>query len=151
MTRHGQGIVVAVAVILAISLAAGGVIVLAGTGSSVVMPAPNVIKGGNGPNRLIGTHGPDDIYGRGAGDLLKGRGGDDLLKGQRGGDRINGGAGFDRMLGGRGADRLAARDGHSDEIDCGAGKDLAIVDRHEDGVFDCERVRTPKRTDGKAR
>ncbi len=143
MTRRGQGILVALAVIMGIALVAGGVVVLASS-SSPVQPAPNMIKGGAKANRLIGTDGPDKISGRGGADEIKGRGGDDVLKGGKGGDVIGGGKGFDRIMGGPGNDRINARDGRPDEIDCGAGKDFAKVDRHEDGVFDCETVRGPR-------
>jgi Ca2+-binding RTX toxin-like protein len=143
MTRRGQGILVALAVIMSIALVAGGVVVLARSSSSAEAPF-NVIKGTPRPDRLIGTHGPDRISGLGAGDKIKGRGGDDVLKGGKGGDLIGGGKGFDRIMGGPGNDRITARDGRPDEIDCGAGKDFAKVDRHEDGVFDCEKVRSPR-------
>jgi Ca2+-binding RTX toxin-like protein len=138
MTRHGRWALVALAV-LAATLA----------GSAAVLGAAELkratLTGDGEPNRLIGTGRADLIRGRGGGDLIRGRGGGDMLKGGRGGDRIGGGKGFDRLAGGRGADRLAARDGHPDELECGAGTDTAIVDRREDGVFDCERLVTPRR------
>ena len=39
-----------------------------------------------------------------------------------------------------GDDTIDARDGGNDEINCGAGNDVAIVDAIEDGVYDCEVV-----------
>ncbi len=42
-----------------------------------------------------------------------------------------------------GDDVIYARDGGNDEINCGAGNDVAIVDANEDGVYDCEEVREP--------
>src|SRR3954447_11575413 len=143
MTRRGQGILVALAVIMGITLVAGGVAVLAGTGGGAGADT-NVLRGSGGANKLIGTNGPDNINGRGGADEIKGRGGDDVLEGGRGGDSIGGGKGFDRLSGGRGNDRINARDGRPDEIDCGAGKDYARVDRHEDGVYDCETVHGPR-------
>ena len=143
MTRRGQGILVALAVILGIALVGGGVVVLARSSAPTQAPA-GVINGGGGANKLVGTDGPDRINGRGGGDELKGRGADDVLKGGRGGDVIGGGKGFDRIIAGPGNDRINARDGRPDEIDCGAGKDFAKVDRHEDGVYDCETVRGPR-------
>ena len=143
MTRRGQGILVALTVILGIALIAGGVAVLARSGGPA-KPALNVIKGNSRPNKLIGTNRSDKILGRGAADLIKGRASDDVLRGAKGGDEIGGGKGFDRINGGPGNDRINARDGHPDEIDCGPGKDFAKVDRHEDGVFDCETVRSPR-------
>ena len=143
MTRRGQGILVALAVIMGIALVAGGVVVLARSSAPAEAPL-NVIKGTPRPDRLIGTNGPDKILGRGSGDEIKGRGGDDVLRGGKGGDSIGGGKGFDRLISGPGKDRISARDGRPDEIDCGPGKDFAKVDRHEDGVFDCEAVRGPR-------
>lgn len=144
MTRRGQGILVALAVIMAVALVGGGVVVLARS-NAPAKAGPNVIKGNNKPNKLIGTNGPDKILGYGAPDRIKGRGEDDVLKGGKGGDSIGGGKGFDRIIGGPGNDRINARDGHPDEIDCGAGKkDFAKVDRNEDGVFNCEKVLGPK-------
>jgi Ca2+-binding RTX toxin-like protein len=143
MTRRGQGILVALAVIMGLALVAGGVAVLARSGGSAEPPF-NVMKGGGGANKLVGTNGPDKISGRGGSDKIKGRGGDDVLKGGKGGDSVGGGKGFDRLIAGSGNDRINARDGHPDEIDCGAGRDFAKVDRHEDGVYDCETVRSPR-------
>jgi len=143
MTRRGQGVLVALAVIMGIALVGGGVLVLARS-SSPGTARFNVIKGTPRPDKLVGTGRPDKITGLGAGDRIKGRGADDVLKGGKGGDVIGGGKGFDRMNGGPGDDRINARDGHPDEIDCGAGTDFAKVDRHEDGVYDCETVRGTK-------
>jgi Ca2+-binding RTX toxin-like protein len=147
MTRRAQGIAVALAVILGIALASGGVIVLAGSGKSTTPRA--VIRGTNGPDRLVGTNRHDVIKGRGGRDVIRGRGGADTLRGGRGGDRIAGGRQFDRFLGGRGGDVIDARDRQSDEIDCGAGRDTAILDRHEDGVYDCEKLKIPSPSQGR--
>jgi Ca2+-binding RTX toxin-like protein len=138
MTRHGRSKVLALAVVAAM---------LAGSAAVLGAAAPKraTITGDGAANRLIGTGRSDLIRGRGGADLIRGRGGNDILRGGRGGDRIGGGKGFDRLLGGRGGDRLAARDGHPDELDCGRGRDTAVVDAREDGVFDCERVVTPSR------
>jgi len=146
MTRRGQGLVVALAVILAIALASGAV-VLAGSGKSSGGSTTSAMVGDGGPNRLIGTNRHDVINGHGGADVIKGRGGKDVIRGGRGRDRVAGGKGFDRLNGDRGRDRIKARDGQPDEIDCGAGRDVATVDRQEDGVFDCERLRS-RRTQG---
>ncbi len=134
---------VALAVIMGVALVAGGVGVLARSSSSTEAHF-NVINGTPHPDNLRGTGGRDRIRGLGAGDKIKGRGDDDVLKGGKGGDVIGGGKGFDRIMGGPGNDRINARDGRPDEIDCGAGKDFAKVDRHEDGVYGCETVRGPR-------
>ena len=138
MTRRAQGILVALAVVTAVALTAGGA-ALAGSGAHY-----KVIKGGAGANKLVGTNGPDKIAGHGGADTIRGRGGRDVLEGGRGGDSIGGGKGFDRIVGGPGGDTIDARDGRPDTIDCGDGNDFAKVDRDEDGVFDCETVRGPK-------
>jgi Ca2+-binding RTX toxin-like protein len=149
MTRRGQGLFVALAVITGVALASGGVVVLAGSGkpsgaTTTTATAVFTAKVGDpGSNRLIGTNRHDVIDGRGGSDVIKGRGGKDVLRGDGGGDRIAGGKKFDRIDGGPGSDRIKARDGQPDEIDCGLGRDVATVDRHEDGVFDCERLRAP--------
>ena len=121
------------------------------------------------PDHLVGTNHPDLVKGRGAGDHLNGRGGADTINGQGGFDHIRGGAGADTLLGGpggavmvggpgrdefnaikgklvggQGRDVIRARDGHPDIVNCGSGKDVAYVDRVEDGVYDCERVVMPR-------
>jgi Ca2+-binding RTX toxin-like protein len=109
-----------------------------------------VRTGGPGADRVTGTE---------SADVLRGRGGDDLLIGGRGEDRLIGGAGDDILRGGPnrdqfnmrhgeelaspGDDRIVARDGDADEISCGSGRDLAIVDSVEDGVYRCERIVEP--------
>ena len=110
-------------------------------------------------DRLKGTRGADVLRGRGGSDLIRGFGGRDHLYGGGGNDTLLGGKGPDVLRGGRGHDwfnnvggvrragagndRILARDGKPDTIDCGPGRDVAIVDREEDGVFDCEVVKEP--------
>jgi hypothetical protein len=101
-------------------------------------------------DRITGTKGADVLRGSAGPDLLLGRAGRDRLIGGRGKDTLRGGPGRDEFnmragaeLQGRGADRIDARDGAPDEINCGAGRDLAIVDAIEDGVIACEVVREP--------
>jgi Ca2+-binding RTX toxin-like protein len=77
-------------------------------------------------DRLTGTAGGDRIYGRGGADRIDGRGGADCL------------------WGGSGADLVRSRDGVRDWVDCGAGRDRAVVDR-VDRVVHCERVLRPAR------
>ncbi len=105
--------------------------------------------GDGGRNRILGTVGGDRIHGGAGPDWLAGAKGRDCLAGGPGDDRIRGGAGDDRLVGGRGHDRLfgragndeiRARDGVRDWVRCGAGNDLAVVDRL-DRVRGCERVK----------
>jgi Tol biopolymer transport system component len=79
------------------------------------------------------------IDGTARGDVLRGTGLRDLVHGFAGDDTIEGRAGDDALFGGPGADRLLARDGLRDSVDCGPGRDLAVVDRR-DVVRGCERV-----------
>ena len=107
-----------------------------------------------------GTGGDDRLVGGAGGDELRGRGGADLLIGaprrgradRRGMDPTACGADPDATAStcatGSSSRRPAttgsrpATDG-SDEISCGAGDDVAIVDAVEEGVYDCERVSEP--------
>jgi hypothetical protein len=107
--------------------------------------------GGAGADRLRGTKSADVLRGRGGADILLGRQGDDVLIGGRGRDKLKGGPGHDGFNVRRGVeipapgrDVIRARDGKADEINCGAGRDLATVDAVEGGVFDCEQLRVPK-------
>src|SRR6476619_1117019 len=84
-------------------------------------------------------------------DKLVGGKGADVLIGGKGPDTLRGGPGRDGFnmrdgvqLAAPGRDKIDARDGGKDEINCGAGNDVAIVDATEDGVYDCEVVRQPK-------
>ena len=107
-------------------------------------------RGSKGPDRLVGTKGADKLKGLAGRDVLIGGRGRDVLIGGRGRDVLRGGPGRDGFnmrngveLRAPGRDRIDARDGGQDEVNCGAGNDLAIVDAAEDGVFNCERVREP--------
>jgi hypothetical protein len=101
-------------------------------------------------DRLLGTKGDDVLKGLAGSDVLHGGGGRDVLIGGRGADKLYGDGGRDGFnmrdgvqLAAKGRDRIYARDGHPDEINCGAGRDLAVVDQIEDGVYDCEVVVEP--------
>jgi ABC-2 type transport system ATP-binding protein len=109
----------------------------------------NLLRGTRGKDRLQGTGLSDRLAGRRGADRLRGRGGDDCLRGGGGRDRLGGGGGGDELRGGRGPDRVrggagpdlvrAARGGR-DRIDCGPGRDRALVDRRRDSWRRCERV-----------
>lgn len=107
-------------------------------------------RGDGGPDRLVGGKGADRLRGLGGNDVLIGGRGRDVLIGGRGVDVLRGGPGRDSFnmrngveLAAPGRDRIDARDGGQDEIYCGAGRDRAIVDAAEDGIYDCEQVREP--------
>ena len=128
MGERSGGILVALGAILAVALIAGGTAVLARSGAEA----------------SGATIGPDLLIGTADADTIDGLAGDDTIKGAGGGDLLTGGPGFDLIYGGTGADLIRARDDRLDQIDCGAGIDRVIVDRAEDGVFDCEQVVEPQ-------
>lgn len=99
-----------------------------GAGGPVPTARPCIrrLRGTARGDRLIGTAGGDRIYGRGGADRISGRGGADCL------------------WGGTGPDLIWARDGGRDWVDCGPGRDRAVVDR-VDRVVHCERVLRPAR------
>jgi Ca2+-binding RTX toxin-like protein len=72
-------------------------------------------------------------------DRLTGGPGNDSLNGGAGADTLTGGAGADTLTGGPGSDTLNAKDGKRDRVLCGAGKDIAKVDK-KDVVKGCEKV-----------
>lgn len=139
-------------------LSAGGVLE-AGEASTVTLPLRNALprgarcatltKGTSKKDRLEGTQGGDRITARGGNDRVKalggedcvrGNGGRDRLKGNDGDDTLSGGPGSDRLSGGDGRDRLKARAGGRDVVNCGPGRDKAVVDAR-DRVRGCEKVR----------
>jgi hypothetical protein len=88
-------------------------------------------------NSLAGN---DRVDGGAGSDKLDGGPGADVVIGGTGNDNLVGGPGKDTLSGGTGSDTLAAVDGARDVIDCGAGKDTAIVDA-VDVVKGCEKVK----------
>ena len=98
------------------------------------------VAGGRGHDRLLGQTGNDGLAGGPGRDLLRGGSGHDRLLGEGGNDRLFGGpsrdlvrgeSGNDHPSGGVGKDRILARDWRREVVDCGAGRDVAIVDRHD--------------------
>jgi hypothetical protein len=80
------------------------------------------------------------LQGTSKADRLTGGAAAETIRGGAGNDRLSGGGGRDVLLGGRGRDLLKARDGERDRVDCGPGRDRAIVDKL-DRVRRCERVK----------
>jgi len=105
--------------------------------------AAHTFSGTARADRLTGSSANDVLYGLGGADVLLGRKGNDVLYGGRGNDVLDGGPGADRLFGGPGNDTLRARDGRRDLVDCGPGRDTAVVDRI-DRVSGCELVRRPR-------
>lgn len=128
------------------------------TAYTVGTPGDDVLVGTASRDVLSGRGGDDCLFGRSNNDRLSGGTGDDLLDGSSGDDRMDGnagddkfrgwngndditpGAGQDKVNGQGGDDTIFARDGEKDTIDCGAGRDIATVDRL-DVVKNCEYVK----------
>jgi RTX calcium-binding nonapeptide repeat (4 copies) len=123
-------------------------------GKSVVLSAPTEPVSASPPHvrgrRIVGTSkgeylaggGHDDvIFGMGGNDTLLGGAGDDRIYGGPGNDIITGGSGADHLYGGPGSDTIYAADGERDVVDCGPGKDRAVVDA-VDVTVNCEVVVT---------
>jgi hypothetical protein len=121
-------------------------------GSSVVLSdateavsaSPPHIRGrliiGTSKGEYLAGGGHDDvIFGLGGNDTLLGGAGDDRIYGGPGNDVITGGSGADHLYGGPGSDTVYAADGERDFVDCGPGKDRAVVDA-VDVVVNCEVV-----------
>ncbi len=126
------------------------VVLAAGLVTAAGSTKPHVIKGTAHADHLVGTRGADIIKGGGGFDRINGRDGADTLLGGAGGAVLVGGPGRDEFnsvagkpVDGQGRDVIRARDGTRDVINCGPGRDVAYVDRVEDGVYDCERVVKP--------
>jgi Ca2+-binding RTX toxin-like protein len=114
-------------------------------------------RGTNGGDRLEGSDIHDKMLGRGGNDRILGRWRGDLMYGQDGADTMIGGYGKDKIVGqgdndgiyggpdddrlfggddldtvngNRGADYIVvAGDGQTDSVDCGTGRDTAVVDQ----------------------
>jgi Ca2+-binding RTX toxin-like protein len=85
--------------------------------------------GGPGNDRLYGGDGHDLLIGGRGNDRLGGGDGRDRLYGRRGADVLTGGRGRNRYYGGPGRDRIQARNGvRETTIDCGPGRDVALVE-----------------------
>jgi hypothetical protein len=102
----------------------------------------DAVYGRSGDDRLAGLAGADCMSGGSGDDVLSGGAGDDSLEGDKGADVIRTGAGSNVVRGGSGRDAISARNGRSDAVDCGSGRDRATVDR-TDRVLGCEVVRRP--------
>lgn len=89
---------------------------------------------------LAGSGFDDTILGLGGNDALLGGAGDDRIEGGAGNDVITGGAGADTLLGGAGSDTIYAADGERDVVDCGDGRDRAVVDSVDKVAKSCEMV-----------
>lgn len=103
------------------------------------------INGGSGTDTLRGDRGGDRITagpGR-TSDSLSGGAGFDNLTGSAGPNRIDGGPGWDKLSGVDGNDLMLSRDGGSDAVFCGRGRDRLKVDSVDFISDACELRRSP--------
>lgn len=98
------------------------------------------IVGTSKSDYLAGSGYDDAIYGLGGNDTLLGGQGDDSLYGGPGNDVLIGGPGADKLYGGAGSDTILAVDGERDIVDCGPGRDKAVVDTVDVVHKNCEVV-----------
>ena len=119
----------------------GGNDVLLGMGGN------DLLDGGPGDDNLDGSTGKDKLKGQKGDDVLTGGAGDDVLIGGPGKDKLNGGkgndqlignAGKDSLVGGPGNDTINARDGVSELVKCGPGRDKVRADK-KDRLSGCEK------------
>jgi hemolysin type calcium-binding protein/WD40 repeat protein len=124
-----------------------GTMVTQSPATETIAGTPPHVRG----RRIVGTAkgeylaggGHDDvIFGLGGNDTLLGGAGDDRIYGGTGNDVITPGAGADRVMGGPGSDTIYAADGERDVVNCGAGRDRAVVDP-VDKTIGCEVVEGP--------
>jgi Ca2+-binding RTX toxin-like protein len=95
----------------------------------------------------------DQIGGGLLGDLMRGEGGNDVMWGREGNDNVLGNEGKDHLDGGEGDDILKGGPGRDhlfdftagsadrDVVICGPGADKAKVDKKDDQVDGCEKVK----------
>jgi Ca2+-binding RTX toxin-like protein len=126
-------------VILSSALPTGEITGYASHGDDVV----KLESGSESPARLFGGHGSDRLIGASGNDALIGHSQNDTLSSGSGNDVVTGGRGSDTLIGGKGDDvlRAGAQDRGADRaIRCGAGDDLARVDKADPAPVRCERV-----------
>ncbi len=98
------------------------------------------IRGNDRDNLLEGTSSKDKNIAKGGDDRIFGGDGADKVSAGTGDDPVNGEDGNDTVKGSDGDDVIiAAGDGSPDEVQCGQGRDRAVVDAG-DQTLDCEQV-----------
>ena len=130
----------------------------AATTPSAAARGNDVIRAGAGNDRVLGDSGNDLLLGGAGNDDLRGGPGNDRLGGGDGDDRVDGGAGDDlldemrlsgrgndRLFGGAGNDRIRTAGATKDTVDCGPGRDFALLDTR-DKQRRCDSIRrvTPR-------
>jgi hypothetical protein len=100
----------------------------------------DTLYGAGGKDTLRGGKGSDKLFGGDGNDKLLGEAGKDTLDGGKGNDTLTGGADANKYKGGAGKDKISARNKKKDTVDCGAGKDVAVLDKI-DRAKGCETVK----------
>jgi Ca2+-binding RTX toxin-like protein len=101
----------------------------------------DAVDGGGGKDVLAGDEGNDSVNGGPGDDRIAGGSGNDTINGGDGRDRIVGGTGRDTVSGNGGDDTIDTRDDSADLVNCGAGRDVALVDDRDVVRPGCEVVR----------
>jgi Ca2+-binding RTX toxin-like protein len=126
--------------------------VAGGTGNDTVLGGSgnDIGKGNAGNDKLSGEDGQDRVSGGPGKDRSRGNRGNDKAFGGSGNDRVSGGPGNDFvrgnanrdfMSGGSGNDRINAFDRTRDRsVNCGPGRDRAVIDRIDPVSRNCEVV-----------
>ena len=99
-------------------------------------PATTASRAGRCATRCSATSGRDRV---------SGGGGNDSLFGGSGNDRLTGGKGKNVIEGGTGNDRIFAKNGRTDRIDCGFGKDNVVSRDRSDKLTSCEKKASLRR------
>ena len=97
----------------------------------------DLITGGLGVDTINGGSGKDRLFGNAGGDVINGGGENDEIDGGIGDDTLDGGQGADVIRGESGGDTITAKDGFTDNINCGVGRDKLTRDGN-DTVKRCE-------------
>lgn len=101
----------------------------------------DAVRGDTGIDRITDLFGDNSLSGGAHEDVvIDGTGASQIAGGDHDDRLIDGGGTGDRLIGGTGDDRLSSRDRHSDTIACGTGHDVAMVDRRDTVLADCEVV-----------
>jgi hypothetical protein len=96
---------------------------------------------------IIGRSGAKVLRGTGGNDTIFGGRGDHTIYAAGGNDHVVAGTGTNHIFSGPGNDLVEATNGQRDVIDCGAGHDIAVVDKI-DTVKHCEVVLKPSAKSG---
>lgn len=133
---HGQGM----RNVQSVKLEMKGRLATAGNDTMTGRPASDVLCGFLGDDSIKGGRGNDVVYGDMCGDQRTPADGNDRLFGGAGKDKLYGSGGRNTYSGGSGNDRINSRNGISETVNCGRGRDTAIGDRG-DRYRGCERVK----------